>query len=490
MKQSRSALAKSVIVMSLCSTACSDSAPVDSSGNASTGSTSAASGESASSASGASVGSSTTTSGSSGGGGASASSAISSSASASSTTSTGAGGAPAGFATVDATDVHQTMDGFGASDRDDGDLPDDEISLFFDASNSAGIGLSILRTSIAPGGAPSNGDWTNLQKAQALGARIWAAPWTPPANWKTNGDTANGGDLLPAHYGDWAASLAGYVTTAASHGVTISGVSIQNEPDYTAAYDSCIYSTDEMVAFINVVGPLFAAMSPRPKLMMPETSSWSALWGFTSAVEASATAASFTDIYATHQYAGDPTQQSKAKPIWETEFSTFDGFNAAIDNGISVAQTIHQAIVTGGVQAWHYWWLIGLGTDNEGLIGQGSDAADHPTMTKRFYALGNFSKFIRPGFVRIGVANAPNGVSLSAYRDPKTSAFAIVAINPGAADASIGVFLNGLAASSVVPWVTSSALDLAPQTAIDASSGSFAADLAASSVTTFVGGAP
>jgi glucuronoarabinoxylan endo-1,4-beta-xylanase len=378
------------------------------------------------------------------------------------------------------------MDGFGASDRDLGDLSDAQISLFFDAANNSGIGLSILRTSISPSGQPSNGDWSNLQRAQALSVKIWAAPWTPPGNWKTNGSESNGGDLLSSHYADWATSLVGYVTSGASNGVTISAVSVQNEPDYTAFYDSCIYSSSEMVAFIQTLGPMLAALNPRPKLIMPETSNWSSLWSFTSAVEADPTASSYTDIYASHQYAGSPAQQSNAKPIWETEFSTFDGFDPSINNGISVAQTIHQAITSGGAQAWHYWWLIGIGTDNEGLIGSSNDPPGQPTMTKRFYALGNFSKFVRPGFVRIGTRNEPSGVLMTAYRDPSGSTFAVVAINTNGADTPVTFALNNLQASSITPWITSATLDLAAQPSVAVSSGVFSTTLPATSITTLV----
>ena len=41
------------------------------------------------------------------------------------------------------------------------------------------------------------------------------------------------------------------------------GVSAQNEPDFTASYASCLYTTEEMVAFLNVLGPKFQASTRR-----------------------------------------------------------------------------------------------------------------------------------------------------------------------------------------------------------------------------------
>jgi glucuronoarabinoxylan endo-1,4-beta-xylanase len=87
---------------------------------------------------------------------------------------------------------------------------------------------------------------------------------------------------------------------------------------------------------------------------------------------------------------------SNARLIWETEMSSFDAFDPSIGNGLMVAQWVHDAIAN-GVTAWHYWWLLNLNGDNEGLIGHnvGSDpieTANPSITTKRVYTVGNFSK--------------------------------------------------------------------------------------------------
>src|ERR1043166_2242478 len=79
---------------------------------------------------------------------------------------------------ADFTDVHQRIDGFGASDRKNPLLTDADADLFFSPTN--GIGLSILRASIDPNGGYINGYYSNATKAAARGAIVWAAPWTPP----------------------------------------------------------------------------------------------------------------------------------------------------------------------------------------------------------------------------------------------------------------------------------------------------------------------
>jgi glucuronoarabinoxylan endo-1,4-beta-xylanase len=347
---------------------------------------------------------------------------------------------------------------------------------------TSGIGLSILRVGIDPNG-NNLAAYSNAAKAKARGAIVFAAPLSAPGAWKDNGTTTNGGHLLPAYYDAWATRLAGFAATLQQNaGVPLYALSVQNEPDWTAPYDSMIYTNQEMVNFVKVLGPKVAALNPRPKLMLPETGSWGLAWGHTSAVLGDSTAAPYLDLIGVHQYGGvSAPGTTGGKPIWETEQSSFEGFDPSIYNGLMVAQWIHDAIVTGNVSVWNYWWLIrGSQPDNEGLI-------DSSATTKRLYTLGNFSKFVRPGFVRVGVSGEPGGVAVTAYKDPGTGAFVVVAINQNGSDVPMNVSLNGRTATSVTPWVTSSSLNLAQQSAVVVSGGSFTATLPASSVTSFVG---
>jgi glucuronoarabinoxylan endo-1,4-beta-xylanase len=149
-----------------------------------------------------------------------------------------------------------------------------------------------------------------------------------------------------------------------------------------------------------------------------------------------------------------------------------------ISDGIVVAQWIHSALVTGEASAWLWWWYPGQG-DNEGLLAQGGD-------TKRHYTLGNFSKFVRPGYVRVNVSGAaPANVLLSAYSGSNT--VVVVAINSGTTTVSVPLSVaGGTAPASCTPWLTSANANLVSQTAVAVTGGAFSASLAGSSVTTFV----
>ncbi|HEV8245818.1 MAG TPA: hypothetical protein VGP93_08615, partial [Polyangiaceae bacterium] len=295
------------------------------------------------------------------------------------TGSGGKGTAEPGDLVVDFADIKQKMDGFGASDRNSGTLSDAQADLLF--SPTAGAGLSLLRVSINPSGEDSTA-YTNATKAAAYGVKIWGAPWTPPADWKDNCSRQNGGHLCASaaqnggcqctgsHYDDWASELAGFAAVMKSNaGVDVYAVSVQNEPDYTAGYDSCIYTNAEMTNFVNVLGPKLAALNPAPKLMISDTSGWNAVWSYYDAALADATAAGYIGVLATHQYFLDdpPGHEVPAgKPLWQTEVSSFEGYDGGIGNGLKVAHWIHNAIVHADVSAWHYWELINT-SDNQGV---------------------------------------------------------------------------------------------------------------------------
>lgn len=164
--------------------------------------------------------------------------------------------------------------------------------------------------------------------------------------------------------------------------------------------------------------------------------------------------------------------------------SSFEGFDPSISNGIGVAKWIYDALTIGNVNAWHYWWLMSDNTDDEGLIGNGKGDT---TITKRLYTMGNYSKFVRPGFVMVGVGgSSPVNVWVTAFKNPSTGDFVIVAINNNG-DTPVNFDLNGLTASSVTPWVTSTSLNLAAQSSVPVTNGVLSYTLPTYSVTSFVG---
>lgn len=85
---------------------------------------------------------------------------------------------------------------------------------------------------------------------------VFASPWSPPAKYKTNGDRRHGGKLKKEHYLDYALYLTNYIKEMQKYGINIDYMSIQNEPQATQIWDSCIFDSGDEKEFVKVLYPL------------------------------------------------------------------------------------------------------------------------------------------------------------------------------------------------------------------------------------------
>jgi len=394
-----------------------------------------------------------------------------------------------GDITVTPATVYQTMDGFGIADvwQSKNNSTQQLLTLLFDPDN--GIGLTLLRIGIDGSSGKIMGDaaFVDGPAIAKSGGKIWAAPWTPPANLKDNNNVNNGGHLVASNYDAWSSTLAAFPAYYKQQaGVDLWGISAQNEPDFTANYQSCIYSAAQMNAFIKVLGPKLKALTPPVHLLAAEPDVWSHTWNngdkYGSAIIGDPTVSALVDVIATHDYGSNTSSTTRPAPpagvtqhIWQTEITYSSG--AAIGAGLDVARGIYAAVSSGGVNGWLYWWT-------QAFLDGGS-AANPP---KRVYAMGNFSKFVRPGYLRVGITGAPSSVQILPFYSPADGTTVIVALNSGTSAVQAPFFVSGMAwPATVTPYVTSASSNLAAGTPIAVSGARFSASLAAQSVTTFVG---
>jgi glucuronoarabinoxylan endo-1,4-beta-xylanase len=398
------------------------------------------------------------------------------------------GTAQTGDITINPATVNQTMDGFGIADVWQAKSTSNaaQRTLFWDPDQ--GIGMSILRIGIDENG-KIMGDAAFVEAPEVVkfGGKVWAAPWSPPASYKDNSNINNGGHLNTGSYEAWATTLAAFPAYFKQNaGVDLWGLSPQNEPDFVASYRSCIFSAAQMNAFIKVLGPKLHALNPPVKVIAAEPDVWSHLWNngdkYGVAIEGDATVTSLVDVHATHDYGSNvqsttrPSPPAGVKhPIWQTEATYTAG--AGISPALDYARCIYAAVTTGGTSGWVYWWTPSF-----------MDGGSTTSPPKRVYAMGNFSKFVRPGYVRVGITGAPSAVQIVPFVNPSDGTLAIVALNSGSSAQNVSFFVSGAGwPGTVTPHVTSASANLTAGTAITAEAGRFSGSLAAQSVTTFVG---
>jgi len=208
------------------------------------------------------------------------------------------------------------------------------------------------------------------------------------------------------------------------------------------------------------------------------------------------------DIMGVHEYESqvayawpaDVTGGVKDKEVWQTEMSGVSywpesGPSTDIKNGVAVARWIHSALTVGEASAWLYWWYKSYyNNNNEGLGLMMSNNINDAPVTKRYYTMGNFSRYIRPDkFHAVRVAGpSPDKVLVSAYTGD-AGELVIVAINETDAAADVPIAISGgTAPATMIPYVTSASGNWVAGTAVTVAAGSLPAALPAMSVTTFV----
>jgi glucuronoarabinoxylan endo-1,4-beta-xylanase len=424
-----------------------------------------------------------------------------------------------GASTVDWNNVHQRIDGFGASSAWNGSWTTPEADLLFSTNNNIsynsstynGAGLSLLRNHItyanttSASDTPSTGETTIMQWAQARGARVWSTPWTPAAGFKGTNDiydsgVATGGGINGGSYlgsgnnitnVNYASQLANYVASMKSSGINLYAISVQNEPDAdVTSYEACQWTGAQFHDFVtNLYNALSVKGYASTKIMLPESQNWTDPHNLTGPAMSDPNVAADVGIIANHNYVmdnsvGDQTVpaaiSSYGKALWETEVALLSGSDSSIANGVYYAQRIYLYMTQAQANAYHYWWLVASG--NQGLL----DTSAGPA--KRLFTFGQYSRFVRPNFYRINATSTQPSALISAYKDSASTAFAIVVVNTNVATNVIQTFnLSNFTAASVTPWITSASLSLAPQTPVNVTNSSFTYDVPAMSVVTFVG---
>ncbi len=421
---------------------------------------------------------------------------------------------------IDWTNEKQVIEGFGGSGafHQAANLkayPETERNLILDLlfSQEKGIGLSVVRNIIGDGGnwgnkidgptpsiEPQEGVWSwtgdedqvwLMNEAKQRGCdRFVSTVWSPPAWMKTNNSVIKGGELRQDKYQAYADYLSNYVRGYKEHhNIDIYAVSLANEPGFPAPYSSCLWNGPQFRDFIKKnLSPTLKRDNVDIKVIIPEEMNFSEEYALDTLNDPEANRG--VDIIGTHAYDFKakpfPVAKSKNKSIWQTEVSNI-GFNdGSIDDGLKYAKLFHDHMTITEVNAWLFWWLIAY-KPGETLVHLDSNFNSFQTF-KRLYTIGNYSRFIRPGYVRINTdPNPTTNVFVTAYKDNVSGKFAIVAINNGDQEQTVTYKLNGFSKlKAVIPYRTSKTENLTKLDKIMVSRNSFSAPLKAKSVTTFI----
>jgi O-glycosyl hydrolase len=444
----------------------------------------------------------------------------------------------------------QTIEGFGASGawwpNDLVNFPADVQQLAGKLLFSlTGLQLSGYRYYIGAGGkgvtdperaektvADDTGGLTFLKAASdAQVPLLTGFVYSAPPELTTNGKTC-GGSLKPGELPAFTSFVINAVKQIHDQQhVTLQYVSPMNEPD--DSFPSCSQEgmqvpVDQRAPMVQSVGKALATDAPYAKEIADETTAdsilaneapqWLSVPGTTQYVAAIA--------HHTYDFPDDairkrvpPVSAQFKKPTWMTEICCYKGsggvatsqgpgYDPTMFQGLWLADQIYDDFNVAGDTAWYWWTALSpkLGCDpksnplcvtqknttgqNDGLLYYDANGAtDHITTlfpTRRYYVLGQFSRFVRPGAIRHNVSGAPSGVRMMAFR--QNDEWTVVAWNETQDSQQVGISLPTVTHELVKRYITNSQYTLLPTgpAPVATSTGKWLASIPGQSVVTYV----
>jgi len=348
---------------------------------------------------------------------------------------------------------HQVLDGFGASGAwNEGDVitygnsnPEIYNILFRD------LGLDIYRVRNTYN--IDNGYITRSAQIIAAGntalgrpLRIMNSSWSPPASLKSNGSTV-GGTLAKDgsgnyRYADFAQWWRDSLTVWSYAGVNTYYINMQNEPDYTASWDTCYFSptqSDANAGYEQAFAALYTnlnSMPNRPKLLAPEATSIASTPSYVSALNTTDKSNIYGYSHHLYDFGSDgadipdayitPMANLKAaigdRPLLQTEFSKSGPFT--FTDEMNLAKLMHNALTVEEVTAYLYWELFWTGS--KGLV---SITPPLYTINPVYYAMKHYSYFTDPNWQRVDANNSSPNLRISAFIDPNDEKLSVIIIN-------------------------------------------------------------
>ncbi len=343
-------------------------------------------------------------------------------------------------------------------------------------------------------------------------------------NGRANSDNTNNygpTNIKSDSYDNFAAFMVNVIKHFNNNGTPISQISPVNEPQYSWAngQEGCPYTNTDITKVVSSLNAELTNEGLNTKILLAEAGSYKYLYQTEGDANKSNQFENFFDKQSqnylgnysqvlpglgAHSYWTDgddatirsvreavfnKSQQMGKLQVYQTEYNLLSkSFDTYWDNSLFLAKIIHADLAIANASIWDYW----TARDRERwgqlnrfflirLIPTGGDYADLTTggsveVTKNLWALGNYSRFIRPGYKRVNLTGADNlaGLMGSAYIAPDSLKMVLVYVNYGATSVNIthefNNLPNGAYIKTITPYLTNINYNLTPQAQISTAS--------------------
>lgn len=362
----------------------------------------------------------------------------------------------AGQVIVDPSRTYQVMHGFGASNRvwDDPHVSSSDRTAIPPAVRAEllarlyrDLGLTRVRLTLDGGIEPVNDnddpfvfDWSKfnfawkrndahvafVKEAIPFGLETYFPGPLAPEHWMTERD--------PDEYVEWVLAV---LMRWRQLGQEPPFFSVVNEPG--SNWQGRLWSGHWMRTVVKRLGARMRAAGLKTELVVPDDVNPTEAYARAREILGDPEARRYVGALAYHLYRQPSTADMRAMqrlsstygiPVWMTEFGdvSFREYNGAL----TWATMIHTLIGEYGVSAVDYMWgFFGNYDPGQALIAVTFDEGRYAsyTLTPAYYLTGHFSRFVRPGYVRVDARSADPHVLVTAYTG--AGELVIVAINSG-----------------------------------------------------------
>jgi len=320
-----------------------------------------------------------------------------------------------------------------------------------------------------------NGLVTYIKRARKYGLFVLQAPMDYPPDWMLF-DVNNNQDVNPQYFDALARYYLRYLQEYAKQGIFIDYLSPFNEP---GIYTKIPY-TKIRDLIKNHLGPLLRKEGIRTRIQLSEACTRDEAYRNYPGVLDDSEARKFIAVLPYHGYDFDHFDRMASLrerypnlPLWMTEVC--HAYQAGTPKSMKLPRFdfedgdfwANQMVsdLEAGASAWIYWNLILDQNGGPWLVspvhGNPDHNIQHPvviidrqagqvTYTGLYYYLAHFSKFVRPGAVRIGATGKAKEVRCLAFQNPNRQ-IVVQLINSAGEDTQVGIEWGGQTVSLTLP---------------------------------------
>jgi glucosylceramidase len=268
---------------------------------------------------------------------------------------------------------------------------------------------------------------------------FYASPWSPPAFMKSNKNMLRGGKLLPEFRQSWADYYVKFIKAYEKEGIPVWGLTIQNEPMAVQRWESCIYTATEERDFLkNYLGPTLEKEGLGDKKIVVWDHNRDLISERANTIFEDPEASKYAWGIGFHWYetwTGGLPKYDNLKNINESFPSKNMLFTEGCAEGFDSdklqfwpnAERYGNSMINdfnSGVVGWTDWNIL---LDERGGPNHVQNFCFAPihadtktgelTFTPTYYYIGHFSKFIKPGALRVSTTTSRTTIESTSFKN-------------------------------------------------------------------------